>query len=369
MSKSVLDAAKLLLKRRKFSSVITLLESHSEYYEDDFDFYLTLGTAFLYIGETGSANSYFQRARRIKLTNTSLLLGQAAIFLRRGDTDRALEYYLEILSIEPGNRRAAKAMEFIRKHGDYPTICKWTETGKIQCFYPPLGVNTYAVGTAVFAAVACASIVYCGLYFNKKEEINYVGPRANLESLVLTESEQNNPQSNDLSGTVIHYILDGKSINKSYKESLSYFQNGRDNAAQVEINRILNSNASLSIKKKAQILETYLDIPTFDTLKDNYDYLTVSKDPLLYMNCWVAWSGRISNARALENGKWLCELLVGYENMRNVDGIVQVHFDYIPTPEIDGDKPVRFLGKIEEQDGKIVLYGRSVYQPLKGNSL
>lgn len=370
MSKSVLDVAHILLKRRKFSSVITMLESYHEYYEDDFDYYMTLGIACLYIGETGSASSYFQKARRIKLTNTSLLLGQAAIFLRRGDTDRALEYYLEILSIDPGNKRAAKAMEFIRKNGDdYSVICKWTESGKIKKFYPPIGVNTVAVGGISFVAailIAC----FAGFYlYIPKEEVNYVGPRANLESLVLTEYEQKNPQSDDLSGTVIHYILDSKAINKSYQNALLYFQNGRDNAAQVEINRLLGSNASLGIKKKAQILQTYIDIPTFDTLKDNYDYETVSKDPMLYLNVWVAWSGRISNARALENGKWTCELLVGYEDMKKVDGIVAVDFDYIPTPEIDGDRPVRFLAKVDELDGRIVLRGRSVYQPLKGNSL
>lgn len=370
MSKSVLDVAHILLKRRKFSSVITMLESYHEYYEDDFDYYMTLGIACLYIGETGSASSYFQKARRIKLTNTSLLLGQAAIFLRRGDTDRALEYYLEILSIEPGNKRATQAMEFIRKNGDdYSVICKWTESGKIKKFYPPIGINTVAVGGFITVACIVGVCIASLYYFVPKEKVNYVGPRANLQSLVLTEYEQKNPESDDLSGTVIHYIMDSKSINKSYQNALLYFQSGRDNACQVEINRLLGSNASLGIKKKAQILQTYLDIPSFDTLKDNYDYETVSKDPILYMNVWVIWSGRISNARSLENGKWTCELLVGYEDMRKVDGIVCVNFDYIPTPEIDGDKPVRFLAKVEELDGKVVLQGRSVYQPLKGSLL
>ena len=60
-----------------------------EIYEDNYEFYLTLGIACLYVGDIGAASSYFQLARRIKLTDTRLLMGQAAIFLRRGDTARA----------------------------------------------------------------------------------------------------------------------------------------------------------------------------------------------------------------------------------------------------------------------------------------
>src|SRR5574344_1303780 len=91
MNRSVLETAHILLKRRKFEQTITLLESRREFYENDFDYYLTLGTACLYVGDAGTAASYFNKAREIKLTDSRLLLGQAAIFLRRGDTERAVQ--------------------------------------------------------------------------------------------------------------------------------------------------------------------------------------------------------------------------------------------------------------------------------------
>ena len=47
MSRSVLDTAHANLKRRKFAEVITLLESRTELYENDFDYYITLATACL----------------------------------------------------------------------------------------------------------------------------------------------------------------------------------------------------------------------------------------------------------------------------------------------------------------------------------
>lgn len=369
MSASVLDTAHFLLKRHKFSQVITLLESRSELYENDFDYYLTLGIACLYIGDAGNASSYFGRAREIKLTDTRLLLGQAAIFLRRGDTDRAIQYYLEVLTNEPGNETAQGAMEFIRHNGDYTTICKWTDSGRIEQFYPPLGVNPDIVRNCIMVGLAVGLVFSLFMVFWPKPRHPQIGPRANLEKLVLTASEQRNAQEKDMSGTVVHYLLDNAAINKSYADAMQYFQDKRDNAALVEINRLLNSNASFAVKQKATILMTYLQDPTFDTLLDNYTYDQVAKDPALYLDCWIVWSGRVSNATELENGGWRCDLLVGYEDMKHVDGIVQLTFNPAPTPPIDGEKAVRILAKIGDDSGRIVLTGKSVYQPLTGRTL
>ena len=74
---------------------------------------------------------------------------------------------------------------------------------------------------------------------------------------------------------------------------------------------------------------SYLEIPTFDTLKDNFSYSEVSKEPMLYLDCWVSWDGRISNSNVNADGSYTCQLLVGYETMKNVDGIVT---SLIPVP-------------------------------------
>ena len=122
MVQDVLTIAWKFMRRRKFATAIKLLEAREETYEGNFEYYILLGISCLYVGDIGSAVTYFQRARQIKLNDTRLLLGQAAIFLRRGDTDRALRYYMEIKDIDPGNKTAANAIEFIRTRGDYDTI-------------------------------------------------------------------------------------------------------------------------------------------------------------------------------------------------------------------------------------------------------
>ncbi len=363
MAQDVLTIAWRFMRRRQFATAIKLLEAREETYEENFEYYVILGIACLYVGDIGSSVSYFQHARKIKLTDTRLLLGQAAIFLRRGDTDRALQYYMEVKENEPANKVALDAMEFIRTRGDYDTICRWVDTGRIEQFYPPLGVNPQKVA-AIVAPTLCfiLGIVLVFAFFPRKNY--YKGERLDLTELSLSVDEKNNAQEKDLSGQTYGYILSDKQISKSYLDAMDYFQSHRDNAAQVEINRLLNSNASVSIKKKAQVLMGYLEEPTFDTLTDNPSYKAVEAEPVLYLDSWVSWGGKITNAVVFEDGSYSCQLLVGYETGEVVEGIITVRF--ASEPNITPDQPVKILGKISLEDGKIYLKGRAIYQSIKG---
>ncbi|MCI5523293.1 MAG: hypothetical protein SO116_09255 [Treponema sp.] len=370
MARSVLEQGKYLLSKRKFSLAIKVLESKPELYEGVFDWYLTLGTACLYVGDFGGAATHFQKARTIQINNTNLLLGQAAIFLRRGDTDRAIQYYLDILDLEPNNPQAKSALSFIREKGDYETICKWVDNGKIERFYPPLGVNPAIVRNCVFAGIFLGLLiaVFTALVPEKIQTVN--GKRGNLEQIALSQEEKKMPEASDLSDSTVRYILDSKAINRSFEQAMYCFQNYRDNHALIELNRILNSNARVSIRQKAFVFIDMLNKnPTFNSIDDsddNVSYAEVIKEPELYIGCFAAWSGRIANIQNFEGGAWQCDLLVGYEDNKSVEGKVTVTFEKPVYPKVEGDKPVRFLGKVDLADGNVVLRGISIYQPLKG---
>lgn len=364
MPKDAIETAEYFMKRRQFDKAIVALEGRSSFYEENLDYFVLLGTAYLYTGDTGSASVNFQRARRISLTDTNLLLGQAAIFLRRGDTDRAINYYMDILDNDPGNKTAKSAMEFIRTKGDFNTICRWNDTGKIQRFYPPLGKNPYRIAGIVFPLAACLlGCLVAVKVFSVKDSVQ--GNRADLSSLSLSLEERGNAQETDLSSGAYTYILSSRQISDSYEKAQAYFQNYRDNLCQIEINRILNSNASLGIKQKARALMAYLEPPSFDTIKDSPSYSDVEKESVLYLDCWVSWSGRVSNVSRTESG-YFCDFLVGYESMEKVEGIARLRFS-VP-PEIALEKPVTVLAKISSENGRLLLEGRSVYQSVK-NSL
>ena len=370
MNRPAIDVARSLMRRRDFGKAIVLLENVQDIYENSFDYYLTLGIACLYAGETGNAGRYFSHARRIKVNDVQLLLAQAALFLRRGDTGEAIRYYLDVQDLEPENRIAKEALEFVRSKGDWETIAKWNDTGKIEKFYPPVSAKKnegVKIALSALVGVAVAAVILFFVNANAKTEPS---GRADLSALVLTDEEKSELKEKDLSGQVYKFILSDKEIEEAYEKAKNYFHNYRDNSARVEINRLLNSNASKAVKTKAETLLTYLENLGFDSLADrpseNFSYSQVAQNPLLYENCTVSWSGRISNARS-EGETYSCELLVGYEELKSVEGIVSVSFETVPVPEIEGDRAVKILADIHAQNSGFVLKGRAVYQPLRKN--
>lgn len=360
--KSAIETAKYLMTLRDFEGVISLLQSREENYEDSFDFYYTLGLAYLYSGDAGLASYNFDIARRIKMNDTNLLLSQAAIFLRRGDTERAIQYYLEVQDRDPQNKLAKKGLAFLRSiHGDYETICRWVDSKKIEQFYPPLGKNPRKV--AAFCVAGILGIFF-GIFVVRLISVLPNSPtsnRADLSEIALTAEEKSHPQEKDISKNVVQYILSDSEIKRAYTKASVCFNEYNDNGAQVEINRLLNSNAATSIKYKANLMMKKLESPTFDSLKENYTVEQVKKDPSLYLGCFVDWSGRIANEEKYENSESFT-FLVGYEDQKNLQGSVRVELPFIPVPELDGSKAIRVLGKICLDGNQIYLEGKSVYQ-------
>ena len=376
MARSALEYAQTLLGRRKFSFVISLLESgnNPEIYRENFSYFLTAGVACLYLGDTGSAGTYFQRARHIRMTDPTLLCCQAVLFLRRGDIDKAISYYLDVLDYEPGNKIALNAMDFIRLHGTYEEVCKIVDSGEIERFYPPLGVNPdfiRRIVLSVFAGLALAFLIANFGKFSrlsKKTRFPQSDQHSDLTSLSLSVDELENAQKKDGLGSVKYKLTDA-AIKKSYDTAMNSFKNHKENAAQIEINRLLNSNASDAIKEKAKMISTYFEEHTFDTLSeydDNIEYSQVrdAKEPEIYIGCTVAWGGYFSNVTE-EKGTFRCDLFVGDEERKRVDGVVGVTFQKTPVPALDSSRAVYILGKIKSENGKFLLEGRSVNQPLK----
>jgi tetratricopeptide (TPR) repeat protein len=377
--RSTLDRAQSLLRSRKFPQAIKALEgaldSPGQEYRKSFDFYYTLGVAYMYQGDYGGASDALGQARKITMLDPRLIIAQAALLLRRGDTARAVEYYLNALDLDPACAIAKKALEFIKSRGDPETIAKWSETGKIRRFYPPLGarplIKTLLCLGVILAGLGAAFVFAALPRISAALESRNAPPRADMSalSLDLTEDELKNALETDLSTGVYRYILSAKDITASYAAAKRAFLEYRDNAAQVEINRILNSNASPAIRLKARTLMNYLAEPTFDSLgeKDNLAYAAVAADPYLYQDCYVSWQGRIASLSQTEDGGLRGNLLVDYDPQTNqvISGIVPLVF---PTPlDIDPSRSLHVLGRLYIEDKKLALRGKSVYQPLKGD--
>lgn len=361
MADQVIRKAQNLSKQKKFSAVISLLEPHIVEYRDSCDFYYLLGVACMYTGDIGGAQDYLLRASELTENNAKLLVALGSLYLRRGDTSNAVESYLNALELDPNNRIAKTAMQFIRTKGDMATISQWVASGRIKQFYPELGV--YIPWVPIASSIGLALFIFLLVLIIPKLQKPKV-QRADLSALELSSDDKRNPI--DTRGGVYTLMLTSNEITQAYNTAIDCFEKGRDNAAQVEINRILNSNASSTIRANARELMAYLKEPSFDTIKDSYPYLEVAKEPYLYQDCWVVWSGRVGNVQAGDS-LYACDFVVGYDTMKKIDGIVPMTM--MQPVSIDEERPVKILAQIDVRDKKIFLHGKTVYQPISGGTL
>ncbi|MDR3146282.1 MAG: tetratricopeptide repeat protein [Treponema sp.] len=340
----ILTRAVRLLRRRKYGEVVQILQPEIVRYHDHFRYYYILAFACLRLKDFRGAYDYYSRARNIKMREPGVLLGLAALYLRRGDTDRAIDLYLEVQELEPRNPVAGKALKIIRRYSGSDKLFTWIETGNLPKLYPPLPREPFSLrrlGIPALLALAvlggAGGILYAAGVFPR---IPQTGIREGLQDTVLEREDRETPVE---AGGSYRYILTRNQVLESYAEARSLFTERRDEAAKVALNRIIESNASEPIKNKARLLLSYTEAPGFDTLKDRFRYADVIREPVLYRDCYVIWRGMASNLKESE-GSTSFDFLVGYDTRSILEGIVPVDFDF--PMAVNPERPLEVLGYI-----------------------
>ncbi len=356
MALSIIERGKRLFNKGKYPEVISSLTPHVIDYRESFTFHFYIGLSYLHIGDIANAMDYLSRSRQLKPTSPDLLATYAVMCLRRSDTTNAVEYYLRALEHSPNYKLAKKGLDVIRKNNSPEKIGNLIQSGEIKKLYPRPGVQEKRGKIISITMVVLILLISVGVivpYILKTREFP---KRANLEELELTRNEKKHVV--DMEGTYL-YILTEQDILDAYSKAHSYFHAKRDNAAQVEINRIISSNASFSIKQKARLLMDYLEEPAFDTIKDEYSFAQVKEEPLLYLDCWVVWTGMPTN---IKSGSYSTafNLLVGYDTRQKLEGVVTVSCKFVS--KIDSDKPVTILGQVKMKDKQIYLEAKGIHQ-------
>jgi hypothetical protein len=342
-----------LLRARRFSEVISLLEPQVFLFRDNFTFYYNLGTACLYVGDFGGAFSYLQRAQQLNNQNLSVLIGLAAIHLRRRQATQALQYWLEVLDRDPGNGIAKRGLALVRTNTDPSVYVTMAESGKLRRFYPALG---FSLPRWVAPAGAVAAITVAAVIFWPALRGAFDSPalptREGAELMLLN---QGITELTDFSGE-FRYVLTDDEIERSFARVGVLFNEFHDNLAQREVNLLFNSNASNLVKERARLLSSYFGEPTFVDFEDNFAYSEVAAEPWLYDSCYVRWSGQVSNL-VTSDETISFTLLVGYEDRRVLEGTVPVSVPFAADVQ---PGPVELIGRLRLADGHLSLTATSI---------
>jgi hypothetical protein len=301
-------------------------------------------------------------------------LGLAALYLRRCETSRALDYYLEALELKPNNRIAKKALKLIRRNAGIPDgLTTWLEAGKLPSVFPPVAFPglTAKEKFCVFAVILALAVSAFGVMVRLKYLPNPFNPRGERQGVTggsLTYEERLEPVQ---TGGSYRYEFTRVQAVETYEKALSLFAAYRDEPARVNLNRILESNAAEGLKNKARIVidfmkPPYRDPPTFDTFRrgDNISFQEAEKDPVLYRDVHVIWQGRAANVSITDSGTTF-DLLVDYDPSNKTSiwgGTAFVVFNHAIL--LNPGRQLEVLGRVTPSgiDGKINLEGIAIHQ-------
>ncbi|MCL2007790.1 MAG: tetratricopeptide repeat protein [Treponema sp.] len=360
----ILTKAAHLAKRKNYDAAIKSLEIEASRYYGSFNYHYLLGTCYLYSKIFGMALTYYRLAYEQKMREPNTLLGLAALYLNHGDTDKAVDLYLEVISLDEHNKIAHKALKIIRKHPGPENISNWIAIGKLHTLFPPLPKAGVQRRSIVIGSLSVLALIIAGL--GVALVTGYISlpqgreQRVVPENLVLSRDELDAPMQSEGS---FRYVLTRTQVEDNYNEGLNFFMENRDDAARTRMNLILESNAPEPVKNRARILNSYLVVPGFNTLEDRFTYAEVIQNPFIFRETHVIWRGMATNLLVEENHTSF-DLLVGYDTFRIMEGIVHVIFDFaIP---VNTEHPVEILGQVipisSERESGIRIQGVSLNQ-------
>jgi tetratricopeptide (TPR) repeat protein len=363
MPRSALDQAERLARRGRFGEVVLLLEPQLPVYRESPRFYYLLGSACLRSSDMGGAYTYLKRAEQLDPEDCDTLLCLAAYHLRKAESQKAVEYYLSVLERKPRHPLATRALSFMRRPGVEEAMPRLVEQGKMSRFYPrPKGLPPFVLP----AGVVAAALIFVTLLAPRVS--GWIGgireaasPRPEVAAIALNDYEKAKPVE---TGGSYRYILTEKEALAGFERAKSDFEVYRDNAALVELNRLILSNASQGIKEKARTLKGFVAAPDFRTVKDVPDYADVSKEPELYEGCAVVWKGSAANIEEAGDVTKF-HFLVGYTDGKRLEGIVPVELQG-QRELVPASSPFELLGVVRTGPGGLSLSGRAVHE-LRGN--
>ena len=345
---ALLSKAARLARKRDYESAILTLKAEENRYYGSFKFFYLYAVICLHAGNFGDALENFNHARKIKIRDLSTMLGHAVLYLRHMKTIQAVNYYLEVQELDPGNKIAKKGLAIIRKNSDPDSLSDWlsVKPERLASLYPPIPAPSINSTMVIKAGIILLAVLIAGSAILFKLRI-FQNPFKNqsarpVAEYVLSGQERRAPVEN--SG-LYSYILTRDQVIDLYDKALAFFTEYRDEKAKINLNRIMESNASDGLKNRARLLLDNMEVPGFDNFNrsDNVSFDEVRNEPLIYRDVYVIWRGMATNVEVTDD-QTRFDFLVGYDTRRTLEGIVQVFFDR--PVALNTERPLEILGKI-----------------------
>lgn len=362
--KDDLAKARRLFSSKKYAGVVRYLEPKIPLFINDREYFYLLGYSCLRMGDSGGSIHYIKKALQLEPTDIDSQLVMSVLSLKRGRINDAVKGWLAILELDPENKKALFGLDQAKKIENQSQLNGFLNSGKDAKLLPPVGADVQKIAIffiVLFLACSVAGLII-SVILSGGLPVKHSDKSDRVASQIL--EFDSNELYLDYKDNASLYILNEKEIAESLELLKESYGSFADNTAQREMNKLLNSNATIDVKRRISLLKGHLKTPDMAEFKKyrNFEYREVAENQALYSDCFVLWSGKITNLQK-EGNRFEFDLMVGYADETVLEGIVPVRIEILEANESDLGKnlPVEVLGKVIVRKGKLSLEGKSLH--------
>ncbi|WKC57714.1 tetratricopeptide repeat protein [Borrelia sp. P9F1] len=347
---------------QRYSEVVKLLEKEIFLYKNYYFYHYILGMAYLRMGNLTNAQTYLKKAYTLNPTDPDIKQSIAILLVAQGKEDMAIRIWLKMIEENQDTKRSELSLETIRRNPIQGTLFL-NKRNMYDKLFPEIKAKrgetlsgSIKISAAVVGLVSLVSAIF--LFTDSKEvftpqSISKSKNKKNINNITayIDDIKINNKEKIENDEGQFVFILTETEIKNSFQKIKTHLKENKDNFARIEINKILNSNASESIKLKAKNLASFISRPDFITFNDYLDLKKIKKTPLIYSNAYVKWEGIVNNIEKRDSIVYF-DFYVGY-NKSALEGIItaKTTFDI----DIDSKDSVEILGQIDYTKNKLTL--------------
>lgn len=346
-NKRIIKDAYSAYRKKRYAEAAAVLENVLQSGDRDPYVKTLLAAVYLRSGRIDRAASLVEQAVREEAGYLPADKISAFLYMKSApDRESAASAYASVIAKHPEDRSLKKAMKRIVTEPDFQSFQKKALLSDFAEPPDPSSVEISghrpggrrAVSAAPFlrkkaflllTATVFSFVFFAGSYyfFRNYSELFDVQSKTDFTPVELAtisgsdhDIERGAPEK-----ARPEFYADSAGLNRDYNRARHLIKEGFPNEALVILNRIINSNASFSVKERADFLIDFIsamDERTFEKL----DLSELAEKPYLYRGVAVNCSGKVANLRRRQNG-YTFTLLLDYRESDRFSGTADVFYE------------------------------------------
>ncbi len=284
------------LKKGEFLDAIDKFEEYLITDRSNYLVYYYLALAYIYRENYDEAYNYIRKAYDLNPDDTDILNTIAFLQLKFNNINEAINYWLDILDIEPSNFLVRRNLEKVRKTANVEKLhsralpenflnLKLIKSGK-KLFV--LNKKIILSITSVLAVIGIIITIILISHSSNKQKVS----EAALNSITIDKLKDDYIVDNKIKKSL--FSFKPGELKRLFISTKKFIKNQEYNRAVIAINKVLHSNAGIPVREKFQILKTFIPDKR-EKIKYKLKYSDLMNFPTLYQDVFIKWYGKVED--------------------------------------------------------------------------